>query len=91
MPDVFVVFTSLNQVALLKRALYRRGIFAAMQRTPRCLVQTGCSYALRCDASALAALESECGRFGIVPGGAYQEDGAAECGFCKHQEQQAAR
>ncbi len=87
MSDCLVVFTSLNQVALLKRALYRRGIFVEMQRTPSCLVETGCSYALRCDADALAALEHECGRFGIVPGGSFQADAAEKCGF----RQQSAR
>jgi len=40
-----VVFASLNQVALLKRALYREGVYAEMVRTPRCYLFSGCSFA----------------------------------------------
>ena len=35
---LLVVFASLNQVALLKRALNREGVYVDMLRTPRCLL-----------------------------------------------------
>ncbi len=73
MPDCLVVFASLNQVALLKRALYRVGIVAEMLRTPHCLSLTGCSFALRCSPSELAAIEEQCRSLAIAPGGAFEE------------------
>ena len=64
-----VVFASLNQVALVKRALHREGVYAEMLRTPRCLMHTGCSFALRCRTGELPLLEEICSNYKIVPGG----------------------
>lgn len=67
------VFASLNQVALLKRALHREGIYAEMLRTPRCLAHTGCSYALRCNIEELAMLEELCDKWKIDLGGVFED------------------
>jgi hypothetical protein len=67
------VFASLNQVALVKRALQREGIYAEMLRTPRCLSHTGCSFALRCREEELAPLEKACSQWKIEPGGIFAD------------------
>jgi hypothetical protein len=67
------VFASLNQVALVKRALQREGIYVEMLRTPRCLSHTGCSFALRCREEELAQLEKICSQWKIVPGGIFAD------------------
>ena len=85
MPDCLVVFASLNHVALLKRALYRNGVFVEMQRTPHCLSATGCGFALRCSAPELSAIEEQCRCLAIAPGGAFEEhlnDGRIEYRPC---------
>jgi hypothetical protein len=68
-----VVFASLNQVALLKRDLYRDGINLEMQRTPQSLSATGCSYALRCPDEQVGLLLERCRKFAIQPGGVFEE------------------
>jgi len=68
-----VVFASLNQVALVKRALQRNGVYAEMLRTPRCFLHTGCSFALRCCIEELALLEEICSTYKIVPGGFFDD------------------
>jgi hypothetical protein len=73
MARFLVVFASLNQVALLKRSLYRRGVFVEMQRTPHCLSTTGCGFALRCKHSELQLLGEECRRLKTSPGGIFEE------------------
>ena len=72
MSQYIVVFASLNQTALLKRALYRQGIFSDMLRTPHCLASTGCSFALRCGAAELSALEEQCRILAISHGGVFE-------------------
>jgi hypothetical protein len=73
-----VVFASLNQVALLKRSLYRMGVFVEMQRTPLCLSVTGCGFALRCERPELALLQRKCKELMIEPGGSFEEAGQAD-------------
>ena len=68
-----VVFASLNQVALLKRALYRDGVYVEMVRTPHCYSFSGCSFALRCQLDELSLLEELCRRWKIEPGGVFAE------------------
>ena len=67
------VFASLNQVALLKRALQREGVYVEMLRTPRCYAHTGCSFALRCRDEDLALLEKACAQWKIEPGGIFAD------------------
>lgn len=73
MPNIVVVFASLNQVALLRRALNRQGVFVDLLRTPHCLSATGCSFALRCAQSELPAIEEQCLRLTISYGGIFEE------------------
>jgi hypothetical protein len=68
-----VVFASLNQVALLKRALYRDGVYVEMVRTPHCYSFSGCSFALRCQLDELSLLEELCRKWKIEPGGVFAE------------------
>jgi hypothetical protein len=68
-----VVFSSLNQVALVKRALQREKVYATMLRTPSCLTHTGCSYALRCREEDIAKLEKVCSQWKIEPGGIFAD------------------
>jgi hypothetical protein len=72
------VFASLNQVALLKRALYREGIYAEMVRTPHCYSSTGCSFALRCQLSEIPLLKQICHQWKIEPGGFFEEPETSE-------------
>jgi len=67
------VFASLNQVALLKRVLYREGIYADMVRTPQCYASTGCSFALRCRSSDIPILREACRKWSVEPGGIFEE------------------
>lgn len=78
MSSCLVVFASLNQVALLKRSLYRMGVYVEMQRTPHCLSTTGCGFALRCERSELPLLQTKCKELTIEPGGIFVETGQAE-------------
>jgi len=76
MPDpgtALAVFPSLNQVALVKRALHREGVYVEMLRTPKCLSSTGCSFALRCTLNELDAVRDACTRAGMAWGGAFEE------------------
>jgi len=73
MAQKLAVFASLNQVALVKRALQREGIYVEMLRTPRCLSHTGCSFALRCKEEELALLEAVCSKWKIEPGGVFED------------------
>jgi hypothetical protein len=73
MAQKLTVFASLNQVALVKRALYREGVQVEMLRTPRCLSHTGCSFALRCSAEAIALLEEVCRKWKIEVGGTFAD------------------
>lgn len=75
MAGCLVVFASLNQVALLKRALYREGVYVEMLRTPRCLSSTGCSFAVRCQPADMAPLLQTCRKWKIEPGGIFEETG----------------
>jgi hypothetical protein len=72
------VFQSLNQVALLKRALYREGVYVEMVRTPRCYSSTGCSFALRCQPGELPLLDKICRQWKIEPGGIFEEPEESE-------------
>jgi hypothetical protein len=72
------VFASLNQVALLKRALYREGVYVEMVRTPHCFSSTGCSFALRCQHSELSLLDRICHQCKIEPGGIFEEPETSE-------------
>jgi hypothetical protein len=78
MARILVIFASLNQVALLKRSLYRMGVYVEMQRTPHCLSATGCGFALRCEPSELTLLRMKCKELRIEPGGFFEETGQAE-------------
>jgi len=71
--SALAVFPSLNQVALVKRALYREGVCVEMLRTPKCLSSTGCSFALRCTLRELDAVHNACVRAGMAWGGAFEE------------------
>lgn len=75
MASCLVVFASLNQVALLKRDLYRNGVFVEMLRTPLCLSSTGCSFAVRCKTAELPLLLQSCKKRSINPGGIFEETG----------------
>jgi hypothetical protein len=68
-----VVFASLNQVALLKRELYRSGIYVEMLRTPLSLSSTGCSFAVRCQPADVPLLLQSCEKWSIRPGGVFEE------------------
>jgi hypothetical protein len=68
-----VVFASLNQVALLKRALYRDGVYVEMLRTPLSLSSTGCTFAVRCREEDVPLLLQNCERWSIAPGGVFEE------------------
>jgi hypothetical protein len=67
------VFASLNQVALVTRALRREEVYVEMLRTPRCLSHTGCSFALGCRIEDLALLEQVCRKCKIEPGGVFED------------------
>jgi len=73
MEQRLAVFASLNQVALVKRALNREGVHVEMLRTPRCLSHTGCSFALRCSTEAIALLEEVCRKWKIEVGGIFAD------------------
>jgi hypothetical protein len=73
MAQKLAVFASLNQVALIKRALHREGVYVEMLRTPRCLSHTGCSFALRCRDEELALLQQLCRQWKIEPGGVFED------------------
>lgn len=73
MDRCLAIFASLNQVALLKRGLYREGVFVEMVRTPHCFVSTGCSFALRFDPLELGLLQEMCRQWKIEPGGIFVE------------------
>jgi hypothetical protein len=73
MAQKLAVFASLNQVALVKRALQRDGVYVEMLRTPRCLSHTGCSFALRCREEELALLEQICNQWKIELGGVFAD------------------
>jgi len=68
------VFPSLNQVALVKRALLRKGVYVDMTRTPQCLSSTGCSFGLRCSERELSLLREACAAAHIQLGGLFEED-----------------
>jgi hypothetical protein len=67
------VFSSLNQVALLKRALSREGVYADMVRTPQCYAANGCSFALRCQPGDIPRLKEACRKWNVEPGGIFEE------------------
>ncbi len=73
MASRLVVLASLNQVALLKRDLYRSGVYVEMLRTPLNLSFTGCSFAVRCQAPDLPLLLQSCEKWSIKPGGIFEE------------------
>jgi hypothetical protein len=68
-----VFFSSLNQVALLKRDLYRSGVYVEMLRTPLSLSFTGCSFAVRCQLADVALILQSCEKRLIKPGGVFDE------------------
>lgn len=70
---LLAVFSSLNQVALIRRKLYRDGIYLEMTRAPQCLSYTGCSFALRCNPEQLEVVRQACRGANIALGGAFQE------------------
>jgi len=67
------VFASLNQVALVTRALHCEEVYVEMLRTPRCFSHSGCSFALRCRIEELAILEQVCRKCRIEPGGVFED------------------
>lgn len=71
-----VVFASLNQAALLRRALHRKGVSVELQRTPQSLSATGCSYALRCTEQEVPPLLEQAQALSIRHGGIFAETGA---------------
>ena len=73
MAHMLAVFASLNQVALVKRALNTQGVCVEMLRTPRCLSHTGCSFALRCREEEIALLKQICAKWKIEPGGIFAD------------------
>lgn len=74
-PDetLLAVFSSLNQVALIRRKLYRDGIYVEMTRSPQCLSFTGCSFALRCSPEQLIMVSQACSTAKIPLGGIFVE------------------
>lgn len=77
MTRYLAVFASLNQVALLKRVLYREGVYLEMLRTPQGLSSTGCSFAVRCQPAELSLLREACRKWKIAPGEIFEETGEA--------------
>lgn len=73
MASRLVVFASLNQVALVKRDLYRSGVYVEMLRTPLSLSFTGCSFAVRCQPADVPLLLQNCEKRSIKPGGVFEE------------------
>jgi len=73
MARMLAVFASLNQVALVKRALHREGVCVEMLRTPRCLSHTGCSFALRCGEEEIGLLKQICAKWEIEAGGIFTD------------------
>lgn len=67
--ECLIAFTSLNQVALLKRALQRVDICVPMQRSPRALAEKGCGFAICCRLADLGAVLDVCRERNIEPGG----------------------
>jgi hypothetical protein len=82
MAESLVTFESLNQVALLKRALLTRGIFLQMERTPTCLAKKGCGFALRAQPEHLSAINEECARLKIAAGGVFELDASGGWSAC---------
>lgn len=82
MAESLVTFESLNQAALLKRALIGRGIFLPMERTPTCLAKKGCGFALRAQPEQLAAIAEECVRLKIANAGVYELDATGGWSAC---------
>jgi hypothetical protein len=76
--SLLAVFPSLNQVAVIRRRLYRDGVFVEMTRTPQCLAHTGCSFALRCSVQELDRVREVCQELGIAIGGVFAETATAE-------------
>ena len=74
MAESLVTFESLNQVALLKRALLGRGVFLQMERTPTCLAKKGCGFALRAQPEHITAIAEECARLKIANAGIFELD-----------------
>lgn len=73
MAHCLAVFSSLNQVALLKRALYREGVYVEMLRTPQRFSAIGCSFAVRCQCTELPLLREACLKWKIEPGGIFED------------------
>jgi len=73
MERFLAVFSSLNQVTLIKRRLYREAVYVEMMRTPQCLASTGCAFALRCDAGQLELVRRTSESLGIPVDGVFQE------------------
>jgi hypothetical protein len=73
MAGYLAVFASLNQVAFLKRALYREGIYVEMMRTPQSLSATGCSFAVRCHHAEIPSIKEACRKWNIELGGIFEE------------------
>ena len=73
MAHCLVVFASLNQVALLQRALNREKVYMEMMRTPQSLSSTGCSFAVRCNRADVPLVLQTCSKWSIEPGGVFDE------------------
>ena len=78
MADALVTFASLNQVALLKRALLARGLYLEMQRTPTCLSNKSCGFALRAQPEHLPTIAEECARLKIESNGVYTQEASGD-------------
>jgi hypothetical protein len=73
MAGYLAVFASLNQVAFLKRTLYREGVYVEMIRTPQSLSATGCSFAVRCQLAEIPSIRDACRKWDIELGGIFEE------------------
>lgn len=73
--ECLVAFASLNQVALLKRALQQREICVEMLRTPRHLTTEGCGFSIRCRMDELPQVLDVCRTSNLKPGGVFENFG----------------
>lgn len=74
MKQLFAVFPSLNQAALVRRHLLAREIYLDLCRTPECLRYTGCSFALKGDSNDMDQLQTVCKEISISLRGVFEAD-----------------
>lgn len=78
MKQLFAVFPSLNQAALVRRHLLARNIYLDLCRTPECLLYTGCSFALKGDSNDMDQLQVVCRDISVPLRGVFEADTAEE-------------